>query len=399
LNGISAESPDDMEKEWLMTLYVLLFCVLLIILVSVMHQWKLLLLLAFVFVASVFALLWYSDLQKKGVAEREIESVHILYGNEKKGLLNDPEFQRILRKKHGVVIKGNRMERLKLPKEVPYGIDALWPSGGWAALMFRQQHPNLQHKIYNIFSTPIVFCSWPEVTDILIRQGVVEKRKNLYFAADMKKLLKMGNQTWESKRLPQQKGRITVISADPRGDNAGFLTIGLAAVALNDGNKVDEKGISRHLPELRNICNQMISPEISAYTLFNRYIKQGQGAFPLISVCENQIIEFYQTYPKYQDKIRKHVRVLLPEPTVLSEHPFIALTEKGEMLLTALQDPDVQKLAWQKYGFRSGVADIDNDSAILQEIGLSGQIESFTPLPSPEAMEKIIEVLEKNDVE
>ena len=381
-----------MEKEWLMTLYVLLFCVLLIILVSVIHQWKLLLLLAFVFAASVFALLWYSNLQKKGVAEREIESVHILYGNEKKGLLNDPEFQGILRKKHGVVIKGNRMEGLELPEE---GIDALWPSGGWAALVFRQQHPNLQHKIHNIFSTPIVFCSWPEVTDVLIRQGIVEKRKNLYFVTDMKKLLKMGNRTWESLMLSRLKGRITVRSADPRKSNAGFLTIGLAAVALNDGNKVDEKGISRHLPELRNICNRMISPETSADTLFNRYIKQGQGAFPLISVCKNQIIEFYQTYPKYQDKIRKHVRVLFPEPTVLSEHPFIALTEKGEMLLTALQDPDVQKLAWQKYGFRSGVADIDNDSAILQEIGLSRQIESFTPLPSPEAMGKIMEVLEK----
>jgi len=361
-------------------------------LVSVIHQWKLLLLLAFVFAASVFALLWYSNLQKKGVAEREIESVHILYGNEKKGLLNDPEFQGILRKKHGVVIKGNRMEGLELPEE---GIDALWPSGGWAALVFRQQHPNLQHKIHNIFSTPIVFCSWPEVTDVLIRQGIVEKRKNLYFVTDMKKLLKMGNRTWESLMLSRLKGRITVRSADPRKSNAGFLTIGLAAVALNDGNKVDEKGISRHLPELRNICNRMISPETSADTLFNRYIKQGQGAFPLISVCKNQIIEFYQTYPKYQDKIRKHVRVLFPEPTVLSEHPFIALTEKGEMLLTALQDPDVQKLAWQKYGFRSGVADIDNDSAILQEIGLSRQIESFTPLPSPEAMGKIMEVLEK----
>lgn len=378
-----------------MTLYVLLICVLLIILVSVMHQWKLLLLLAFVFTASVFALLWYSNLQKKGVAEREIESIHILYGNEKKELLKDPEFQKILRKKHGIVIKGDRMEGVKLPEEPPKGIDALWPSGEWSALMFRQQNPNLQYKIHNIFSSPIVFFSWPEVTDVLIRQGVVQKRKNLYFASDMKKLLDMGNQTWESVRLPQQKGRITVRSADPRESNAGFLTIGLAAVALNDGNEMDEKEIRPHLPELRNICNQMISPETSADTLFNRYIKQGQGAFPLISAYENQIIECYKTYPKYQDKIRKQVRVLLPEPTVLSEHPLIALTEKGEMLLTALQDPDVQKLAWQKYGFRSGVADIDSGSDVLEEIGLSGKIESLTRLPSLEVMDTIMEALEK----
>ena len=66
-----------------------------------------------------------------------------------------------------------------------------------------------------------------------------------------------------------------------------------------------------------------------AFVLNRKYIKQGQGAFPLISGYENLIIEFYRTYPDYRETIERKLRVLIPEPTVWSGHPFIALTSKG----------------------------------------------------------------------
>ena len=38
-----------------------------------------------------------------------------------------------------------------------------------------------------------------------------------------------------------------------------------------------------------------------------------------------------------------------------ADHPILALDAKAGRLIDAMRDPDLQKLAWQKYGFRSGV--------------------------------------------
>lgn len=384
-----------------MSLYVLLVCALLIVLLSVIHQWKLLVLLALLFAGTAFTLLWYSTLNKGDTAEKEIESIHILYGIEKRSLLKDPEFQELLREKHGIVINDTKSESLRLPEEMPEGIDGLWPSTATAAMLFRQQHPDLQYKTHNIFNTPLVLYSWADVTDALIRQRVVRKRGNLYIA-DLGKLIMMGDRTWESMRLERQEGLMIIRAADPGKSNAGFLMAGLAAIALNHGNTPDQKEIEQYLPVIREMYKRMGDSERSADTLFNNYIRQGQGAFPLISACENQVIKLYQTRPAYQDKIRRLVRVIIPEPTVLSDHPFIALTEKGEKLLTALQDPDILKFAWQKYGFRSNTPeiesetepDIENAPGFLKMIGLARQVKSVN-LPPPEVMGGILKTLGK----
>jgi len=205
-----------------MSLYVLLVCVLLIVLLSVIHQWKLLVLLALLFAGTAFTLLWYSTLNKGDTAEKEIESVHILYGTEKRSLLKDPEFQEILREKHGIVINGTKSDSIGLPEGSLEGIDGLWPSTAAAAIMFRQQRPDLQYKTHNIFNTPVVLYSWPDVTEALIRQGVVRKRGNLHIVADLGKLLKMGDRTWESVRLTRQEGLITVRTADSEKKQRGL---------------------------------------------------------------------------------------------------------------------------------------------------------------------------------
>ena len=159
---------------------------------------------------------------------------------------------------------------------------------------------------------------------------------------------------------------------------------------LNQGEMVDQSNIDRHLETIKNIYQRLGFLENSTGTLFDKYVKQGQGAFPIVSAYENLIIEFYRAYPDYRTQIRERMRTLIPEPTVWSEHPFIALTQNGEALMTALLDPDIQKLAWDKYGFRSGVLGIENDPAILTEIGLPATIDVVTPLPAPEVMDRII---------
>jgi hypothetical protein len=79
---------------------------------------------------------------------------------------------------------------------------------------------------------------------------------------------------------------------------------------------------------------------------------------------------------------------LVPEPTVWSSHPYISLTDNGQLLLEALQDEKIQQIAWQKYGFRSGIMGVDNDPRILKEIHLPERIDSVTSLPVPDVMKQ-----------
>lgn len=320
----------------------------------------------------------------------------IHFGSEKKGLLADPEFQRIMKDKYGLVVDGIKMGSIEMAEGAIQGVDGLWPSSELASLIFTANHAGQHFKSQNIFNTPLVFYSWPEVTDALIKAGVVEKRDNTYYVVDLKLYLsKMVNKdTWKSLELPRQNGFIGIHSTDPQKSNSGFLLTGLMAVILNQGRMADSNTIEPHLETIREIYARMGFLENSTGTLFDKYVKQGQGAFPVISAYESLIIEFYQAYPDYRNQIKERMRVLIPEPTVWSEHPFIALTQNGEALLEALQDKQIQKLAWDKYGFRSGVMGIDHDPAILEEIGLPPSIDTVTPLPSPEVMTKILTALE-----
>lgn len=371
-----------------MSIFVLVFCVALLIIVSAIHQWKLMVLLVFLFAASAGVLVWYTAKMNPNPAERkEIESVHIFYGNEKKALLKDTEFQEILRKKHGLAIKGTKTDALEVPEGDLQNIDGFWPSCTWAEALFKLRHPDLQYKTHTVFHTPLVIYSWAEVVEELIKQGVVEKKNGQYVIPDMKKFLDMGEKTYQSLRIPRLQGSVSVQLADPGQNTSGLLFMGLTTVALNEGRIPDPKDIDRLSPEMMKIAGRTGKPESSADILFDRYIRQGQSPYPMISGCENQIIEYYNIFPRYQELIRTQVRVMFPEPTVLSEHTFIALTKKGELLLTALQDPDIQKLAWEKFGFRSQT---QNNPGDLKAIGLPEQVKSVSSMPSAEVMKKII---------
>jgi len=73
---------------------------------------------------------------------------------------------------------------------------------------------------------------------------------------------------------------------------------------------------------------------------------------------------------------------------------LIALTPNGEMLMTAMLDPDLQKIAWEQHGFRSGVLGINNNISVLQTVNMPENINNVVSLPRPSVMSKIITALQ-----
>ena len=105
---------------------------------------------------------------------------------------------------------------------------------------------------------------------------------------------------------------------------------------------------------------------------------------------ENQLVEFVLQHPEHAPLIKQQIRILYPRPTVWSNHPMIALTPNGERLLQAMKDPEIQRIAWERHGFRSGMVGIQNDPKVLEVVGIPTRIENVMQMPRPSVMQKLL---------
>jgi len=324
------------------------------------------------------------------------KKVIVRYEAEKERLFKDPEFKKILLDKFKIKLEPVKMGGLEMIGGDMTKVDAIWPSSVIAAEIFKTRNTGAQFKVSNIFSTPVIFYSWPSVIDALMKAELVEKRGEIYYLSKLKKFYYMASEqkTWKELGLSRQNGYISSITSQPARSNLGFMTSGLIAIMLNDGNMVTDMNVNSYIETVYRVYQNMGILDESSVALFDRYLKQGQGALPLITGYENMLIELYLANPKLQDFIKESVRVVVPEPTVWADHPMISLTKNGDALMEALKSSEIQQLAWRKYGFRSGVLGTNNDTTILNTLGLPERIESVTLIPAPSVMIKILTVLQ-----
>jgi len=76
--------------------------------------------------------------------------------------------------------------------------------------------------------------------------------------------------------------------------------------------------------------------------------------------------------------------------SVKAAHTVIALDANGDRFLQALKDPELQKIAWESHGFRSGIQGVQNISPVA---GISTSVIESSPRPSADVMERIIAAL------
>lgn len=232
------------------------------------------------------------------------------------------------------------------------------------------------------------------MADALIGQNIVELREGSYYVIDFLKLVKLikEKKSWKSIGLPQLYGNIAIFSTDPRHSNSGNMFCGLLASMLNGGKPVTDE----NLKAFSTMWWIILKPEDTwnvAAGIYSKILSQRVGAKPIIVGYENQLVEFAIENEKYSDFLRKKVRTLYPIPTVWSSHPIIALNSGGEKLIEAFKDEEIQKIAWEIHGFRSGLMGVENDPSILKVIGIPKEITSVIAMPHASVMEKIIDVL------
>jgi hypothetical protein len=323
-----------------------------------------------------------------------------LLGGEKAGLFADEDVLKIMKNKYGLTIDWNKAGSIDMVKSYKAGPDFLFPSNQVALEMFKNDHASDLKGSEIIFNSPIVFYTWDRIADALTAKGIVRKNGDTY-SVDTAALIQLVNdgKTWDdiganaNHADSKLYGKATIISTDPTKSNSGNQFAGLYANLIS-GGVVNEGNLASALPQVKSFFQSLGYLEPSSGDLFEQYLKTGMGAKPIIVGYENQMIEFAEQNPQVWNQVKDRMRVLYPAPTVWSSHPLIALTDGGKKLLEALKDPEIQEIAWKKHGFRSGLAEIQNDTKALGLPGIPETIDAVIPMPTASIMDRIISALQ-----
>lgn len=348
-------------------------------------RWMGLLLLAVVALGAV-GYMWFSS-------AAQVTEITGYVGGEKISLLEDEQVQKILKDKYHLSLDYSRAGSIEMVTSLDRtGQNFLFPSNQTALVLFEEAN-GAPEKSQIVFNTPIVLYTHTAVAEALLAEGVFFESGGV-FLADMEKLtaLMESGVQWSDVGLPELYGSVAVNTTDPTKSNSGNMFAGLLANTLCGGS-VSEEDLPELLPRLQALFQKLGYMESSSSDLFDQFLKTGMGAKPLIAGYESQLLEFAVQEPETWEQIQGDIVLVYPTPTVWSSHVYIALDEAGARGIDALLDQDVQRLAWEKHGFRTGVYDAPTDTAQFGVEGVAEEVTQVAPMPSAAVMEQIIAAL------
>ena len=328
-----------------------------------------------------------------GFLRKDLTTVYVATGGGKEDFLADPEVNKILRDKYGLDVvydswsngktvlwplireqvgQGNSYIAEEISNGERYTINSQDVSK-YDALFTSDQRFYDYYKIspdkskdeadrYRVLdgdltlNTPIVIYSWGPIVDALINEGIVTERDGVYYITNMDKLIKyiLDGKKWSDIGLDELYGTINIASTDPVSSSPGATYYGLL-LAIMSGGEVTSENINTNLPKLKEFYIKSGYMNNTPADLFERYLKTGMGGEPMIVDYEKSIIDFSNSNPNGFNQVKDQIRILYPEPTSWNSHCFAAFTESGKKLLEAYNDEEIQKIAWEKYGFRTGI--------------------------------------------
>ena len=321
-------------------------------------------------------------------------TVYVATGGGKEDFLADPDVNKILKKKYGIeavfdswsngktvvlpliresinIGNQNIMNNISNGSEVTINTEGV---SKYDALFTSDQRFYDYYKLYPnkengesdrytvldgglTLNTPIVIYSWKDVATKLMEQGIVSQEEDgVYYITDMNKLMNyiLEGKTWADIGLTDLYGNINIASTDPVSSSPGATYYGLLLSILGNGQITDE-GLEDNLAKLKLFYQKSGYMNNTPADLFERYLKTGMGGEPMIVDYEKSLIDFANSNPNGFNQVKDDIVVLYPKPTIWNSHCYAAFSENGKKLYKALQDEQIQQIAWEKYGFRTGI--------------------------------------------
>lgn len=242
-------------------------------------------------------------------------------------------------------------------------------------------------------NTPIVIYSWATVVDALINEKIVTEKDGVYYITDMDKLLQyiLEGKKWSEIGLDMLYGSINIDSTDPVTSSPGATYYGLLLSIMSGGTVTDEN-IEANLPKLKEFYEKSGYMNNTPADLFDKYLKTGMGAEPMIVDYEKSIIDFANSNPDAYNDIKDEIRILYPTPTIWNSHCIATFTEEGNEYFEAFENKKIQEIAWSKYGFRTGITGGSYDVSKLG-LGIPKSITSTVSSLKMDYYERLIEYL------
>jgi len=245
-------------------------------------------------------------------------------------------------------------------------------------------------------NTPIVIYSWGEVVDALMRENIVTEKDGVYFISDMNKLIDyiLEGKKWSDIGLNNLYGTINIASTDPVSSSPGATYYGLLLSILSGGS-VNDDNINNNLPKLKEFYVKSGYMNNTPADLFERYLKTGMGGEPMIVDYEKSMIDFANSSKDAFKQVKDDIRILYPTPTIWNSHCFAVFTDNGAKLYKALEDKEIGQIAWEKYGFRTGITGGSYDVSNIG-IGVPDTISSTVTSLKMDTYNKLIDYLKNN---
>jgi len=312
--------------------------------------------------------------------------------------MQDDDVERILKDKY--CITANTFKRVGSIDMIPKcaePLDYCWPSSQTAGQEIAERLGSSSVRSEIIFNSPIVMYTWAPIADALIAQGIVVKSGDTHYLNDFSRLVEMieADIHWSDIGLPQLHGEVSIFTSNPTQSNTGHSFAGFLANTLNGAQVVDETSVETVLPQIVSFFAEMGLLQSTTTQLFEQFLTLGMGGAPMVVAYESNLIEYAlaNTDATTQQFLRDNIRTLYPRPTVWSSQPLIALTPNGERMMTALRDPDIQRIGWERHGFRPAVPTVFVDVTKVNLSGVPPTIDSVIQMPNPATMRRIIEAL------
>ncbi len=333
----------------------------------------------------IICIKFYMDRQEENIntTTKEIKTITVATGGGKEDFIADEDVINILRDRYGLNViydswsngklilnplvreNGDRYDLMFCSDQRFYDYYKLAPN--------KEKNEADRYTVLDgglTLNTPIVIYSWGEVVDALIKDNIVTEREGIYYITDMNKLLNyiLEGKKWSELGLDMLYGSINISSTDPVTSSPGATYYGLLLSIMCGGNVTDTT-MQENLPKLKQFYEKSGYMNNTPADLFERYLKTGLGGEPMIVDYEKSIVEFANENPDGFNQVKDDIRILYPEPTIWNSHCIATFTENGNLYYKALEDKDISQIAWERYGFRTGVT---GGNYNVEALGING---------------------------
>jgi hypothetical protein len=279
-------------------------------------------------------------------------AVRILTGSEKLDFLRDPDLAKAL-DAEGIVLEVQKAGSREIATHPDLKkFDVAYPAGVAAAQKIATATGS--RRMSNSFYTPMAVASWKQLLPPLEANGIVRKQGGAYYIVDMHKLVEMMEQGVRWKDLQPNPAyavskSVLIGTTDVRTSNSAAMYLALVSYIANSDNVVaNDAAADQVVDRLLGLFSKQGYQESSSTGPFEDYVTMKLGKSPLVMVYEQQFLQYAFRHPS----IDPDMVLLYPQPTVLTKHTIVALTDKGARFADVFErNPEVQKIAG-RYGFR-----------------------------------------------